>query len=80
MKRTIFTLAALSVLSATPAFASLADEVAQETAAAPQLVASPQVTSGFGTQPAEDNGSPAQVESVHIAAYPEADRPADRGN
>lgn len=81
MKRTIFTLAAIASLSATPAFAGLTHEVASDNAAPVQLVASPQFTKGSGalvTSETDGNAATA-IGSVRLAPYPQAERPINRG-
>jgi hypothetical protein len=83
MTRRILTLAALFTLSATPAMAGLADEVAVDTSAPVQLVSRTPEPKGSGplvTSETDGRSESAAIEAVAIASYPESDRPKfDRG-
>lgn len=79
MKRTIFTLAALLALSASPALAASIDEVARETNTPVNVIAAPQrEAKGYGnlvTSETEDLATPAQSGPVAIVDYPADERP-----
>jgi hypothetical protein len=89
MKRIIFTLAAVASLAATPAFAGLQDEVAQETDAPVQVVAAPRGEKPWlgqyqilGSRLAQGDvpDGVAAMDAVRIAPYPQAEQPAEGGS
>jgi hypothetical protein len=83
MTRRILTLAALLTLSATPALAGLADEVAHESTTPVRMIANEPEAKGYGslvTSEADGRLESAAIEAVEVASYPESERPKfDRG-
>jgi hypothetical protein len=89
MKRIIFALATVATLAATPAFAGLQDEVAQETDTAVQVVAAPRGEKPWlgqyqilGSRLAQGDlpEGVASMDTVRIAPYPQAEQPAEGGS
>jgi hypothetical protein len=89
MKRIAFAVGALGLLTATPAVAGLVDEVAQGRNEAVQLVSTPRSERWFlgqyqtyGSRVAQGELPEGQVVTdgqTDFVAYPEADRPSERG-